>query len=127
MSGVCEFRRRGGWLVVLRIKPNRIFSIGIRNGASEKKAKNFYHATSFSHTSWDCPSQRHHPGAAGSDIRNLTVSNGKLFFRANDGVNGDELWKSDGTAVGTVMVKDINPAGDAFFWVSTTLRPSPEV
>lgn len=67
------------------------------------------------------------PGAAGSDIRNLTVSNGKLFFRANDGVNGDELWKSDGTAVGTVMVKDINPAGDAFFWVSTTLRPSPEV
>jgi ELWxxDGT repeat protein len=32
-----------------------------------------------------------------------------LFFTANDGVNGTELWKSDGTAAGTVLVKDINP------------------
>lgn len=30
-----------------------------------------------------------------------------LFFQANDGVNGFELWKSDGTAAGTVLVKDI--------------------
>ena len=36
-----------------------------------------------------------------------------LFFRANDGVNGLELWKSDGTEAGTMMVKDINPNGDA--------------
>ncbi|MBO63172.1 MAG: hypothetical protein CMA94_00120 [Euryarchaeota archaeon] len=27
---------------------------------------------------------------------------------ANDGTNGKELWKSDGTASGTVMVKDIH-------------------
>ena len=26
----------------------------------------------------------------------LTNVNGTLFFRANDGVNGFELWKSDG-------------------------------
>ena len=39
---------------------------------------------------------------------NLTNVGGTLFFTANDGVNGTELWKSDGTAAGTVMVKDIN-------------------
>jgi trimeric autotransporter adhesin len=39
----------------------------------------------------------------------LTNNNGTLFFSANDGISGNELWKSDGTAAGTVMVKDINP------------------
>ena len=40
---------------------------------------------------------------------NLTNVNGTLFFTANDGTHGYELWKSDGTAAGTVLVKDINP------------------
>lgn len=31
-----------------------------------------------------------------------------FFFAANDGVNGNELWRSDGTEAGTVMVQDIN-------------------
>ena len=30
------------------------------------------------------------------------------YFRATDEINGAELWKSDGTASGTVLVKDIN-------------------
>ena len=50
--------------------------------------------------------------AAGSGASNpqvLTNVNGTLFFVANDGVNGNELWKSDGTAAGTVLVKDIYP------------------
>lgn len=49
------------------------------------------------------------------DIDNmLTVEsvNGIVFFAANDGTNGVELWKSDGTEAGTVMVKNINPYGD---------------
>ena len=40
---------------------------------------------------------------------NPLVHNGIIYFEANDGTNGSELWKSDGTEAGTVMVKDINP------------------
>ncbi|MHB1141232.1 MAG: ELWxxDGT repeat protein [Sulfuricaulis sp.] len=43
----------------------------------------------------------------------FTVYNDALYFQANDGVNGFELWKTDGTAAGTVMVKDINAATGA--------------
>ncbi len=39
--------------------------------------------------------------------RNMVNVNGLLFFVGFDDVHGYELWKSDGTADGTVMVKDI--------------------
>ena len=39
--------------------------------------------------------------------------NGTLFFIADDGADGMELWKSDGTAAGTVLVKDISPGSAA--------------
>jgi len=44
------------------------------------------------------------------DIGNLTVVGRTLFFVANDGVHGRKPWKSDGTAAGTMMVKDVSPA-----------------
>jgi ELWxxDGT repeat protein len=47
-------------------------------------------------------------GGLPSDPGYLTNVNGTLFFRANDGTNGNELWKSDGTSGGTTLVKDIH-------------------
>ena len=52
------------------------------------------------------------PGAADAltrGIQNLKAINNVLYFAADDGVNGTELWKSDGTNLGTVLVKDIYP------------------
>ncbi len=47
-------------------------------------------------------------GAGSSSPQQLMNANGVLLFSADDGVAGRELWKSDGTALGTVPVKDIN-------------------
>jgi ELWxxDGT repeat protein len=38
----------------------------------------------------------------------LCVALGRLFFVASDGLHGDELWVTDGTADGTRMLKDLN-------------------
>lgn len=37
----------------------------------------------------------------------------KVFFAANDSINGPELWVTDGTDAGTHMVKDIMPGNPA--------------
>jgi ELWxxDGT repeat protein len=41
----------------------------------------------------------------------LGVINGVLYFLADNGINGGELWKSDGTTAGTQLVMDIKPGG----------------
>ena len=55
----------------------------------------------------------------------FAVVGNTLFFQASgypDGVNnGVELWKSDGTADGTVLVKDIKPGVSSGFPVSCTV------
>ncbi len=48
----------------------------------------------------------------GSDPTHLVNANGRLFFIADDGVNGKELWTSTGTSASTVLVRNI-AAGSA--------------
>lgn len=47
-------------------------------------------------------------GIASQPRRLHTTSRGVLFI-GNDGVHGEELWITDGTAAGTRLLKDINP------------------
>ncbi len=55
------------------------------------------------------------PGIFRSGIESLSHINDTLIFAANDGVHGDELWKSDGTAAGTMLLKDIAPGGESSY------------
>src|SRR5437879_1125330 len=47
------------------------------------------------------------PSPLNSNPAQFTPVGNATYFVANDG-HGTELWKSDGTAAGTVLVKDIN-------------------
>ena len=49
------------------------------------------------------------PGSPTSYPGGLTNVNGTLFFSATNGVSGRELWKSNGTAAGTVLLSALNP------------------
>ena len=48
-----------------------------------------------------------------SSPRFFTEFNGKVYFSANDGINGTELWVTNGTPVGTTLFKDINPGSSS--------------
>jgi ELWxxDGT repeat protein len=47
------------------------------------------------------------PGVGGGYLDNMTKCNNSLYFVGNDGESGWELWKSDGTEVGTKLISDI--------------------
>ncbi len=49
------------------------------------------------------------PGTVFGYPQYFTISNGILFFNARSTNNNKELWKTDGTEVGTVMIKEIYP------------------
>jgi len=59
----------------------------------------------------------------GSARPGMAVVNGAVFFPASTGVAPDdvELWKTDGTPAGTVLVRDINPGAAAS--LPATLTP----
>ena len=65
----------------------------------------------------------------GDSINNFcgaTVHNDTLFFVANDGLEGYELWKSDGTNSGTQLVRSLYPGNQnsnpgGFFTIGDTL------
>jgi ELWxxDGT repeat protein len=43
------------------------------------------------------------------------LPNGKVIFEANEQVNGDELWVSDGTVAGTHILVDLTPGSGGSF------------
>ena len=81
-----------------------LIAIAYDNAGSSRRAED-----SVSHTEATVSLLKDINPTGTSFLNNLTNVNGTLFFRANDGTNGTELWKSDGTSAGTVMIKNINP------------------
>jgi ELWxxDGT repeat protein/cysteine-rich repeat protein len=49
------------------------------------------------------------PGPVTSDPSDLLPVGGRVYFSANDGTTGTELWRSDGTRFGTARVADLEP------------------
>ena len=48
------------------------------------------------------------PSGSGSYPDYLVASGDTLFFTARDSASGNELWKTDGTSEGTVLVKAVH-------------------
>src|SRR5208282_331316 len=48
---------------------------------------------------------------ASADPTDLVNFKGNLYFFATDGSDGTQLWTTDGTSTGTVIVTDVNTGG----------------
>ena len=53
-----------------------------------------------------------HNGSISSYPKHLTASSKYVFFTANDGIHGRELWASDGSETGTLLAGNIGTDGD---------------
>jgi len=62
---------------------------------------------------------------ASSNPEPLAVMGETLFFWANDGVSGLELWTTDGTPDNTALLKDIYPGGRDWYCYADTDDPYP--
>ena len=58
---------------------------------------------------WPGPTTGLHPYSSAPDM--IAVGSRWVYFSAQDGQNGLELWRSDGTAANTTMVRNIRPGG----------------
>jgi trimeric autotransporter adhesin len=48
------------------------------------------------------------PGSNSSNVRDITISGGKIYFTATDGISQQTIWITDGTANGTAKVADLS-------------------
>ena len=91
--------------------------VGTGNGAVFYINDKLYAATPSGSVMIDpTPYAPYSPQPAASDV---VSTPGGVFFQADDGVHGAELWFSDGTAAGTHLVKDIDPGADGSYAGST--------
>src|SRR5215210_219557 len=74
----------------------------LRRGRSSSLVKNIDRASIYTGFHHACIGESSDPGP-GVEIR------GRLVFAAEDGINGRELWWTDGTASGTRRIKDLLP------------------
>jgi len=49
--------------------------------------------------------------------RSIKLTEDYIYFNANDGVFGFELWRTDGTATGTTLISDFSPGPDWSFMI----------
>ncbi len=76
----------------------------------------------------------------GATIRSTPVAmNGSIYFTASDSAHGQQLWSSNGTSGGTVMLTDVNPTyggcspsdltvvGNTLYFVASDGRDGPQL